>query len=262
MIAAATGPWRDLRLRLGTALVAGPLVLGCIWLGGVWFDALIALAVVGLSWEWVRMCGADWRAPALAVLAATALAAFGFPGLGLALLLPAGALAWTSPHRRFVASGILYLGLAGVALVALRQDPAGRANLIFLIFIVWASDSAAYVVGRAVGGAKLWPAVSPGKTWSGAVGGLAGAMVVGAMASAFAPGSWAHGALLGGVLGVLAQAGDLLESGIKRRFDVKDSSQLLPGHGGLLDRLDGLLAAAPAAAGWGWFLGSGEVLWR
>ena len=276
MTAAAAAPpsaarWRDLRLRLVTALVLGPLVLACIWLGGVFFTALIALTVVGLAWEWVRICGARVTTPPgvvvpAVVLAAAALAAVGLPVAGLLLLLPGAALAFglaRGAHPRFLALGVLYIGLAGVALLTLRHDPAvGRGNVIFLILVVWASDSAAYVAGRALGGAKLWPAVSPGKTWSGAAGGLAGAMAVGVLATWFAPGGVIGAALLAGRLGVLSQAGDLLESGIKRHFAVKDSSQLRPGHGGLLDRLDGLLACAPAAAGWALVVGLGEYLWR
>ncbi len=200
------------------------------------------------------------------VVAAGALTAFGQPLGGALLLLPGAALAYglaRGAHPRFLAAGVLYIGLAGIALIMLRHDPAvGRGNVIFLIVAVWASDSAAYLAGRALGGPRLWPAVSPGKTWSGAVGGLFGAMLVGVLAAWLVPAPWAGAALVAGMLGILAQAGDLLESGIKRRFGVKDSSQLIPGHGGLLDRLDGLLASAPAAAGLGLILGSGEYLWR
>jgi len=281
---AAAAPWRDLRLRLASALLLGPAVLGGIWLGGPFFTALIVMAVAGLAWEWVRMCGGRlWPLSGgivrplrggpgngvmvpLAALAAAALAAMGEPLAAALLLLPGAVLAHSlapGAHGRFLAAGVLYVGLAGIALIALRQDPAaGRANVIFLILVVWASDSAAYLAGRALGGPRLWPAVSPGKTWSGAAGGLAGAMLVGALSTLVAPGPWLGAALVGGGLGLLAQAGDLLESGIKRHFGVKDSSRLIPGHGGLLDRLDGLLASAPAAAGLGLVLGAGEYLWR
>ena len=271
MTLAAAAPWRDLRLRLVSALVLGPMALACIWLGEHWFTGLVAVAVAGLAWEWVRICGGRVRGPGgwavpTAVLGAGGLAVAGY-GLVGALLLPVGALLAFRMARgvnaRFLAAGVLYIGLAGIALITLRHDPAvGRANVIFLMSVVWASDSAAYLAGRALGGPRLWPAVSPGKTWSGALGGLAGAMLVGVLAAAVAPGPWLWAALVAGMLGVLAQAGDLLESGIKRRFGVKDSSGLIPGHGGLLDRLDGLLASAPAAAGLGLLLGSGEYLWR
>jgi len=273
LTAAAAGPWRDLRLRLASAALFGPLVLACIWLGGAWFSALIVLCVAGLAWEWVRMTGGGWlsrhgAAVPVSVTAAAMLAALAMPLAGLLLLLPAAAAAHTLAGRlppRFLAAGVLYVGLAGVALITLRQDAeVGRANLVFVILVVWASDSAAYVAGRALGGPKLWPAVSPGKTWSGALGGLLGAMLVGVLAASLvAPGAalaWA--ALVAGGLGVVSQAGDLLESGIKRHFGVKDSSHLIPGHGGLLDRLDSILAVAPAAAGLSLILGSGVHLWR
>jgi phosphatidate cytidylyltransferase len=268
----AAGPWRDLRVRLTTALVLGPLVLACIWLGGMWFLALMAVALAGLAWEWVRLCGgAGLGAAGLAmpglVLLAGGLAALGLPWLAVALLPMGAALLWRLAGplpRGFLALGVLYLGLFGVAFITLRLDAgAGRANVFFLLLLVWASDSAAYVAGRALGGPKLWPAVSPGKTWSGAFGGLLGAMLVGVLAAllvAPAPLLWA--ALVAGGLGVVSQAGDLLESGIKRRFGVKDSSHLIPGHGGLLDRLDGFLAAAPLAAALSMILGSGVYLWR
>jgi phosphatidate cytidylyltransferase len=256
-----------------SVLVLGPVVLGCIWAGGSWFLGMMALTLAGLAWEWVRISGglalgaAGLAMPAIILLAA-GLAGWGLPWLGVGLLLPGAWLLWrlagALPHR-FLALGVVYLGLFGVAFITLRLDPeAGRANVFFLMLLVWASDSAAYVAGRALGGPKLWPAISPGKTWSGALGGLLGAMLVGALAAILvAPAAaplWA--ALVAGVLGVVSQAGDLLESGIKRRFGVKDSSHLIPGHGGLLDRLDGFLAAAPLAVAWSMILGTGVYLWR
>jgi phosphatidate cytidylyltransferase len=270
---AGTGPWRDLRTRLLSVLVLGPMVLGCIWAGGPWFLGMMALTLAGLAWEWVRLSGGlalgpvGLAMPAIILLAA-GLAGWGLPWLGVALLLQGAWLLWRlagALPRGFLALGVVYLGLFGVAFITLRLDPeAGRANVFFLMLLVWASDSAAYIAGRALGGPKLWPAISPGKTWSGALGGLLGAMLVGGLAAILvAPAAaplWA--ALVAGVLGVVSQAGDLLESGIKRRFGVKDSSHLIPGHGGLLDRLDGFLAAAPLAVAWSMILGTGVYLWR
>jgi phosphatidate cytidylyltransferase len=164
---------------------------------------------------------------------------------------------------------VVYIGLAGLALIHLRGDAsAGRANVIFLFLVVWASDIGAYMAGRWLGGPKLAPSVSPNKTWSGAIGGLASAMAVGALAAYVFDAVGARAVpvsrvlLVAGLLGVLSQAGDFFESWIKRHFHVKDSSSLIPGHGGLLDRLDGVLAAAPAAALLGVLLGPGESLWR
>jgi phosphatidate cytidylyltransferase len=141
---------------------------------------------------------------------------------------------------------------------------SGGANVIVLLLIVWASDIGAYMVGRAVGGPRLAPAISPGKTWSGAVGGLAGSAAIGLAAAAIlgnGPISW-RPAAFAILIGIVSQAGDLFESLLKRHFGVKDSGHLIPGHGGLLDRLDAVLTAAPTAALLALMLGRGVVLWE
>jgi phosphatidate cytidylyltransferase len=164
-----------------------------------------------------------------------------------------------------LAFGVPYLGLAAVALPWLRADPeVGLRNTLFVLAIVWSSDIGAYMVGRLLGGPKLAPAVSPGKTWSGAAGGLLSAVLGGtAVAACSAPEISAfHVIGPAMVLGVISQAGDLLESAIKRHFGVKDSGRIIPGHGGLLDRLDALLAVAPVAALLALTVGRGVVLWR
>lgn len=281
-IAAAGAPperWRDLRKRALSAAVLGPAALGCVWLGATPWTLLIAVAVAVLTWEWVHLCGLRTRllpgmAVPVAVLASGILAIAEHPRAALLALILGWALTWWTAARLrsaaaprqpagWLAAGVLYIGLAGIALIELRHDnQAGRANVLFLFLVVWASDIGAYLAGRALGGPKLAPAVSPNKTWSGAAGGLAAAMVVGvATAEALAPGAASRAAALAAILGVMAQAGDLLESWIKRRFDVKDTSRLIPGHGGLLDRLDGLLAAAPVAALLAFALGQGQPLW-
>ena len=163
------------------------------------------------------------------------------------------------------AFGVPYIGLAAVALPWLRADPlAGLPNTLFVLSIVWASDIGAYLAGRLVGGPKLAPAISPGKTWSGAVGGLVSAALAGlAMAACLSSGiSSSHVIGLAIGLGIISQAGDLLESALKRHFGVKDSGRIIPGHGGLLDRLDALLAVAPVAALVAFTVGRGVVLWR
>ncbi|MDO9707944.1 phosphatidate cytidylyltransferase [Paracraurococcus lichenis] len=272
--------WPDLRKRALSAALLLPAAVLCIWLGAEAWAALMAAAVALLAWEWVRLCGfSTRRLPGLAVpvvaLAAGTLAVeaawvpalllllAGFLGL---LVLGRPAAARRAQPGFWLAFGLLYIGLAGVALIHLRGDGAvGRANVLFLFLVVWASDIGAYIAGRSLGGPKLAPSISPNKTWSGAAGGLAAALLVGLLAAAaLAPGRPATGRVLlvAALLGLLAQAGDLFESWLKRRFQVKDSSALIPGHGGLLDRLDGVLAAAPAAALLGVLLGAGAVLWH
>jgi phosphatidate cytidylyltransferase len=273
--------WQNLRQRAVSAAILLPAALLCIWLGAEAWTALVAAASAILAWEWVRLCGfSTLRLPGsalpLAVLGAGTLAVGG-AYLAALLLLAGGAAAaaWlgaaAGPGRRrptasagWLAFGVIHIGLAGIALIHLRGDAAaGLANVIFLFAVVWASDIGAYAFGRTIGGAKLFPAISPNKTWAGAAGGLLSAVTTGMVAAYVFDGWHATGiaGLVAAVLGVLTQAGDLFESWIKRRFHVKDTSSLIPGHGGLLDRLDGLLAAAPAAGVLGALLGPGAMLW-
>jgi phosphatidate cytidylyltransferase len=273
--------WRDLRKRLVSAALLLPAALLCIWLGAEAWTALMAAAVAVLAWEWVRLCGFSTRrmpgmAVPLAVLAAGTLAVADAHGAALALLAGGATMAWglspaAAPGRTrraapagWLAFGVIYIGLAGVALIHLRGDAAaGLGNVLFLFLVVWTSDIGAYLAGRSLGGPKLAPAVSPNKTWSGAAGGLLSSVTAGVVAAYVmsGPGVAGQAALVAAVLGMLAQAGDLFESWIKRRFHVKDTSSLIPGHGGLLDRLDGVLAAAPAAALLAQLLGAGTPLW-
>jgi phosphatidate cytidylyltransferase len=215
----------------------------------------------------------------LTIVAATLCGGMGIPAIGLAFVL-AGTLAatrwegnpWTSGSRaRFahpafhLALGFPYLGLAAVALPWLRADQdVGLANTLFVLALIWASDVGAYLTGRLIGGPRLAPAISPGKTWSGAIGGLLSAGLAGlAVAACFSSGfSPFHVTILAIGLGLVSQAGDLFESALKRRFGVKDSGRIIPGHGGMLDRLDALLAVAPVAALLAFSVGRGVVLWR
>ncbi len=269
--------WGDLRKRFLSAAVLGPAAVASIWLGAEAFTGMMALAVALLAWEWVHMCGRRVRvlpgmAVPLAVFAAGALAVQDQARWALVVLAIGFGVSWWFAHRMAaltqpalrLALGVLYIGLAGIALIELRHDgEAGRANVLFLFLVVWASDIGAYMAGRMLGGPKLWPAISPNKTWAGAAGGLLAAMIVGlACALAFTPGAGALAVLaVAALLGLASQGGDLLESAIKRHFHVKDSSHLIPGHGGVLDRLDGVLAAAPVAALLSFALGQGRVLW-
>lgn len=262
--------WSDLGRRACSAALLAPLALLCIWIDAAAFAALVLIAGLGLSVEWVALCGGRaLRAPDVfvpgAVVLAGLLAALGEPGIGLGVIVAGLGLLWRLSGRGALAAGIPYVGIAVLALIWLRElnPEAGRVNVLYLVAVVWASDIGAYAVGRLLDGPKLAPAVSPGKTWSGAIGGLFAAILAGqGLASAMAGAPWGRAAALAGALGVACQAGDLLESGIKRHFGVKDSGRLIPGHGGLLDRLDGLLAVAPAAALVA-LVGAGEgLLWQ
>jgi phosphatidate cytidylyltransferase len=251
--------WGDLRLRVLSALVLLPVGLGCLWAGGWVWAALVALAAVGLTREWAALCreSGPWAAAvAIILVAAAATVALGDAVTALCIL-AGGTIAVAAMRWRIgPALGLPYIGLPVVALVWLRAAPdAGRSDVLFVLLVVWATDIAAYLVGRIVGGPRLAPSISPGKTWSGAVGGFLGALLVGLVAGLAA-------LPLAAALSVVAQAGDLMESGLKRRFGVKDSGKLIPGHGGLLDRLDGVLTAAPAAALLVLITGRGVGFWQ
>lgn len=256
----ARGHFADLKLRVLSALVLAPIALGLLWLGGGAWAVLVALAAGGVVIEWARVCGVRvWVLPGtiLPVLVATVglATAAGLAREALAALVLGAALlalgAWRNEARRsWLAGGSLYAGIAAIAMVWLREDrPNGIFTVLLILLVVWASDIGAYLFGRLIGGPKLAPRLSPNKTWAGALGGLALAVVVGIlMANEFGAPSWAKGGVIAIVLSLASQTGDLAESAFKRRFGVKDSGALIPGHGGILDRLDGMLAAAPVAA--------------
>jgi len=264
----------DLPERLASAFVLAPIALACLWLGGASWAVLVALAGAGVATEWVRI--ANFRSaslpgvvlPVLVAAASLATAAgFALPLFVLLALAAAGlAAAGRSalPGRLWLAGGMIYIGLAGMAATWLRLGTAaGRGNLLFVLAIVWASDTGAYLLGRFVGGPKLVPRISPSKTWAGMVGGVALAIAAGlVVARVFATGATVGGVAVSIVLALASQGGDLLESVFKRRFGVKHSSRLIPGHGGLLDRLDGVLAAISIAALLVLALGPGAELWR
>lgn len=260
--AARTGAarWADLRVRVLSALVLLPVGLGCLWLGGWAWIGLVGAASLGLALEFLALCGAREAGVTRLIVPAAAIgaalfAAFGLAWAGLALLAAASLLVWLVSRRIAPALGVPYVGLTAIALIWLRGGgEAGWGRVLFVLLAVWATDISAYVIGRVIGGPRLAPAISPGKTWSGAAGGLVGALVVGWSVAALHGGG---SVLLAGLLSVIAQSGDLMESWLKRRYGVKDSGRLIPGHGGLLDRLDGVMTAAPAAALLAMIAGSG-----
>lgn len=235
-----SGRWSDLRLRILSAAVLTPIGVASVWFGGVAFTVIVGIIATGLVLEWLLLFRPK------------------MPRSGPRLPVPP-----TRPG--LFSAGLLYVAIAGTSLLWLRADPvSGRADVLFVLLIVWAGDIGAYVVGRWVGGPRLAPHISPGKTWSGAVGGLIAAVATGLLAAHFlaTPVTPWQPALIAVALSIVAQAGDLLESFVKRVLAVKDSGNLIPGHGGLFDRLDGVLAAAPVAALLALALGRGVVLWQ
>jgi phosphatidate cytidylyltransferase len=249
---------RELVLRVLSALLLAPLAVAVAYVGGWPFVLFWGLAAAGVLWEWISLVAlADRRVVLMAGLApltlSVALAGTGrlLAGAIVAVMgaMSAAALA-PGARRLWVAGSLPYAAVIALAPVALRADTEmGLLAVIFLYAVVWSTDIAGYFVGRAVGGPKLMPSVSPKKTWSGAIGGLMAAVAV-AVAAAHYGGltGWLYVALVAVALSVVAQAGDLFESWLKRRFGAKDSSHLIPGHGGLMDRLDGFVAAAALAA--------------
>ena len=258
------GARSDLRARLGedfaqrlvSGLAMGAIAALCTVLGMMPFAVLVIVVAMLLSWEWGRLVHGREGDMVIAVHAAAVggaavLAAFDKVGLGL-LLLPIGAILATlltlGRSSVFSALGVFYVGLPAVSLIWLRSDPQlGLLAVFFVIVIVVTTDTAGFVAGRLMGGPKLWPRVSPNKTWAGMVGALVASSIIAALFWFAVPeGSAVRLAATGAMLSLVAQAGDLAESAIKRRFGAKDTSSLIPGHGGVMDRVDGLVAAASA----------------
>ncbi|HZZ25779.1 MAG TPA: phosphatidate cytidylyltransferase [Roseiarcus sp.] len=246
----------DLKPRVAAAVAMGSLALATAWIGGFVFAVFWWVASIVLLWEWQRLVGGARLAERVAVgsllVGLSALSALhnSILGVGAALVLGAVAVGWLAGRREgiWAAVGAIYAGALVASAVLLRISPSfGLASILWMFAVVWGTDIAAYFAGRLIGGPRLWPSVSPGKTWAGAiVGALAGA-VLGLMLAA-----WTNrlAALfwLGLATAIVSELGDLFESALKRRFGVKDSSGLIPGHGGLMDRLDAFVAASVFAA--------------
>lgn len=259
----------ELALRVCSALVLVPLALATAYLGDWPFAVFWGVAALGVLWEWTSLvAGTDRRFVLMTGAASLALAlALVVSGLPLAavIVLAISTLAAASlapaERRLWIAGGIPYAGALGLAPIVLRSDREdGFLAVIFLFAVVWTTDIAAYFIGRAAGGPKLVPQVSPKKTWSGAIGGTLAAVVVAlALAKTAALAGWFAIAMLAIALSVFAQAGDVFESFLKRRFGAKDSSHLIPGHGGLMDRLDGFVTASVVATAIGLARGGFEA---
>jgi len=266
---------RNLVTRVLAALVLAPVAIAIAYAGGWLWTALATLAAIGLYVEWLAIVGVVQQSRVVV----SGVAALAASGLSLAsdrieaalVILAAGlaAVALLTPQRRlWTAAGFFYAAAAQAASVLVRFDQGyGFIALMLILLVVWASDIGGYFAGRGIGGPKLWPRVSPNKTWAGAIGGFAASLVVAAGFAAAGFGKTGPLLLSSAALSIASQLGDLFESAVKRRFGVKDSGNLIPGHGGLLDRLDGLVAALVLAAIFGLLrsgvdgVGRGLVVW-
>jgi phosphatidate cytidylyltransferase len=250
-----------LQLRIVSAVVLAPLPIAAIWFGWPWLPLLTGVAAAVMAWEWGRLCrrghfGQTGIVLVTVVLAAVAAAALASPSLALGtVVLGAGIVLWAAREKRdlepqWTAFGALWVALPCVCLLWLARDgPTGRATLFWVLAVVWATDIGAYAAGRTFGGPRLAPRWSPRKTWAGLAGGMICAALIGwATAAWLEISSPLPVVIISAGLAIVEQFGDVAESIAKRRFGVKDSSGLIPGHGGLLDRLDGLLAVIPVVA--------------
>jgi phosphatidate cytidylyltransferase len=281
--AAADMGARNLLTRVIVALVLAPTAIAMAYAGGWLWTTLVTLAAIGLYVEWLAIVG---KARSVRVVVAGS-AALAIAGLALALgrieaslvvlMLGLVAVGTVTPERRIWAiTGFGYAAVAELASVLLRLDPKmGFTALMFVFLVVWVTDIGGYFAGRGIGGPKLWPRVSPKKTWAGALGGFVASLVVAAGFVALDPNKadpqlmlkLTSLLLLGAILSIASQLGDLFESAVKRQFGVKDSSHIIPGHGGLLDRLDGFVAAVALAGIFGLLhggvdgVGRGLMVW-
>ena len=257
---AQTAKWGDLGVRAASAAVLIPAVLADVWAGGIWFHLFVALMGILMAQEWVNIVHKD-NPLQFALHAAGAMCGALLPlDIGLAggllaiavLTLVSAAAAWREapggPAWRYL--GVPYVSLPPIALVVLRDDPGyGVAAIVLVMLMVWAADTLAYFAGRIIGGPKLAPRISPKKTWAGMGGAMVGSAVaaLGVGMAIGVPGLWLL-LIVAALLAVVEQGGDLFKSAMKRHYGVKDSGRLIPGHGGVIDRVDGLVAVATVAA--------------
>jgi phosphatidate cytidylyltransferase len=251
----------NLASRVVVGVFLAVVAIADIWVGGPAFTLMIVVGVGVVLWEWCAMHGIPqaWRIAGVATLAgAGALAHLGRPLVAVALLGTAilaaillSALTRTA-GKRWLSTGLVYAGLPAVALIWLRNQPDGLALVMWTMGVVWATDIFAYFAGRAIGGPKIWTAISPNKTWAGLVGGMVAAALFSILFAQLAdwPQTLPMMALVGALLAVVAQMGDFFESWLKRRAGVKDSGKLLRGHGGVMDRVDGLVPVCIVVALW------------
>jgi phosphatidate cytidylyltransferase len=270
------------RTRVLSALILAPVALGAAYFGRPAWDGLVAVMGAFMAWEWARLCsgGQLSRVGVMSIVitpAAVAVAALADVIPALTGIIPAlviigagvvliglGASLEGARNPVWAAAGVAYVGVPCLAMAWLRARPDdGLATLLWVLALVWATDTGAYIAGRGLGGPKLAPRISPNKTWAGLIGGMNAAAAVGLGAAFLMSDVPAWIAVpLSAALAAVEQGGDLFESAVKRRFGVKDSSRLIPGHGGVLDRVDGLLAVSLAVAALSWAAGHTILIWR
>jgi phosphatidate cytidylyltransferase len=260
----------ELPARAASALVMGVAAVGAVFSGGFVFAAIVAAGAIAALREWHRLINGGRLAremifTSLAMIAAVLLAqqSGGLRTALLAIALGAGCAALSAALKRnralwpipWHAFGAVYIGLSVVALALLRNEPRGSAIVGGLFVAVWTADTAALLLGRLIGGPKLAPDLSPNKTWAGFVGGTLAAAAAESLYVYFVGGSVLEGALFGMFLALAGHLGDLFESWVKRQFRAKNTGNLIPGHGGMLDRIDSLLFAAPVCTALIYFAG-------
>ncbi|KUO55904.1 MAG: hypothetical protein APF80_09640 [Alphaproteobacteria bacterium BRH_c36] len=248
----------ELKLRIASAVLLAGCALGALFAGPTPFAVLVGLVALAMCWEWGHLVrrggGSDisFFVHAAAVLVAVLTATVVGPGLALAAL-AIGAVTllamnfWTGPGVSVL--GVLYVGIPAVALICLRgSEPHGLTAVLFIFAVVWAGDIGAFAGGRLIGGAKLYPSISPNKTWAGLFSGVIAAVGVAVVFWSVLDGApFGYLIVCTVLLSLAALLGDLAESALKRLFRVKDASDLIPGHGGFMDRMDGVVTAATLA---------------
>ncbi|MBN8982227.1 MAG: phosphatidate cytidylyltransferase [Rhizobiales bacterium] len=261
--------------RVVAALILAPLTIMVVFAGGWIWILLVTAVAIGLFYEWDGIVNAkrDARIIAIGVIALELIGLalwFGWTGIAFTTAIVAPTLiAYLSNERRaWNVGGFFYAAAALIASVLVRLDPAvGFYALVYPLLIVWVTDIGGYFAGRGIGGPKLAPRISPKKTWAGAIGGIVLSLVIALAATWLGWGRLVPMVVIALVLSIVSQFGDLFESRVKRQFGVKDSSQIIPGHGGLLDRLDGFVAAIVFAALFGYLrggldgVGRGFMMW-
>jgi phosphatidate cytidylyltransferase len=275
---------KPLTLRIISAAVLIPIVVAAVYAGHPAWDLLVMLFGGVMIWEWCRISARSKTGRSGATMVVTAAAIVfvfavliapeentpsWFHELGAPGLIAFGALCvtvlalvrfrWAS---LWFGAGVIYVSVPCLAIIQLRADPAvGLQQIFWIVALVVAADTGAYIAGRSIGGPKLAPRISPNKTWAGLAGAVVSAAVVGVITAVLMELPIVILAVVSGLLGIVAQAGDLAESAFKRHFGVKDASNIIPGHGGALDRVDGLIAVAAAVAGINYLIGSSVLTW-